>query len=318
MSGIEDLVESARNGSRPALARLLSLAERGGSAVYELEDCLEPLVGGAWTIGITGPPGAGKSTLINALLPTTLDAMTRAAVLAVDPSSPFSSGAILGDRVRMCGGDLGESVFIRSMASRGDVGGLARAASTCIRLFDAAHWPVVLVETLGIGQVELDIMDLVDTVVVVLNPGWGDTFQANKAGLTEAGDIFVINKADRPGAEQTRKDLQNSLSLLAKGPQPKIIETVATQPRGLDQLWPTIMQHKQMLEDGGELEAIRRKRRLRIIHKTLRQQTNRVLDQVLRSEEATSLVENLTLGQIDMQSTVTRVLRLLAKQPPSA
>lgn len=313
MSDIEVLVESARNGSRPALARLLSLAERGGAPVFELEDCLQPLVGNAWTVGITGPPGAGKSTLINALLPVARDAVARAAVLAVDPSSPFSNGAILGDRVRMRGGELGESVFIRSMASRGDVGGLARAASTCIRVFDAARWPVVLVETLGIGQVELDIMDLADTVIVVLNPGWGDTFQANKAGLTEAGDIFVINKADRPGTEQTKKDLQNSLALLDKNPQPVILETVATEPSGVNQLWAAINQHKHRLESSGQVEAARQAKRLRIVHKTIKQQANRALDEVLASEQAAALVRGLTLGQLDMQSTVSQVINLLTK-----
>ena len=317
MSDIEDLVESARNGSRPALARLLSLAERGGAPVFELEDCLQPLVGNAWTVGITGPPGAGKSTLINALLPVAREAVAKAAVLAVDPSSPFSNGAILGDRVRMSGGDLGESVFIRSMASRGDVGGLARAASTCIRVFDAARWPVVLVETLGIGQVELDIMDLADTVIVVLNPGWGDTFQANKAGLTEAGDIFVINKADRPGTEQTKKDLQNSLALLAKNPQPPILETVATEPSGLNQLWEAINQHRDLLEAGGRLGAIRQSRRSRIIRKTIKEQANTALDSILKSEEAAGLIGQLTLGQLDMDATVQKILGMLAKADSS-
>ena len=311
MSEISDLVAAAAGGERQALARLLSIAERGDARVLEIEDLIAPLVGQAWIIGVTGPPGAGKSTLINGLLPLTQQSEGRAAVLAVDPSSPFSNGAILGDRVRMQGGRYGADVFIRSMASRGEAGGLARAASTCVRLFDAAHWPVVIIETLGIGQVELDIMNLADTVVVVLNPGWGDSFQANKAGLTEAADIFVINKADRQGVEQTRKDLLDSLSLLPSGHRPPILTTVATADEGLEELWAAIESHRAAVTGSGNLQALRDERRRTIVRKTIREQLTQVVDELLDGKEAEQLLSGATLGELEISSTVQKLLATL-------
>ena len=321
MTGIGELVEAAAGGERHALARLLSIAERGDSRVLEIEDLIAPLVGRAWVIGITGPPGAGKSTLINGLLPLAQTAEGRAAVVAVDPSSPFSDGAILGDRVRMQGGQYGADVFIRSMASRGEAGGLARAASTCVRLFDAAGWPVVIIETLGIGQVELDIMDLADTVLVVLNPGWGDSFQANKAGLTEAADIFVINKADRDGVEQTRKDLLDSLSLLPSGHRPPNLATVATTGQGMGELWSAIEDHRARIASDGNLQALRDTRRRRIVRKTIRDQLTHVVDELLDSAAAEKLLAGATLGELEISGTVQKLLALMAacpgnRQPP--
>ena len=312
MSEIGELVAAALDGKREALARLLSIAERGGAAVLEIEERIRPRVGGAWVVGVTGPPGAGKSTLINALLPHAQAAMGKAAVLAVDPSSPFSSGAILGDRVRMQGRTFGPSVFIRSMASRGEMGGLARAASTCVRLFDACGWPVVIVETLGIGQVELDIMDLADSVVVVLNPGWGDTIQANKAGLTEAGDVFVINKADKPGAQQTRKDLLESLALLAKEPKPEIVETVATASEGVGALWQAIEAQRSLLMDSTEMSDRRALRHRRLVKKTIAHQIEHSIARLLASERGERLIADASLGEIDLSRTIAQVLAILS------
>ena len=313
MSEIRELVAAALDGKREALARLLSIAERGGTGVLEIEKLIAPRVGRAWVIGVTGPPGAGKSTLINALLPHARSAFGRAAVLAVDPSSPFSSGAILGDRVRMQGQQLGPSVFIRSMASRGEMGGLARAASTCVRLFDACGWPVVIVETLGIGQVELDIMDLADTVVVVLNPGWGDTIQANKAGLTEAGDLFVINKADKPGAQQTRKDLLESLALLAKERKPDIVDTGATGGEGLEALWQAIEAQRGLLAGSTELNDRRALRHRRLVKKTIAHQIEHSIARLLGSERGERLLADASLGEIDLSRTIADVLALVAQ-----
>jgi len=312
LSEIGELVAAALNGKREALARLLSIAERGGAAVLEIEERIAPRVGSAWVVGVTGPPGAGKSTLINALLPHAQAAMGKAAVLAVDPSSPFSNGAILGDRVRMQGRTIGPSVFIRSMASRGEMGGLARAASTCVRLFDACGWPVVIVETLGIGQVELDIMDLADTVVVVLNPGWGDTIQANKAGLTEAGDVFVINKADKPGAQQTRKDLLESLALLAKERKPEIVETVATGGEGLDALWQAIEAQRSLLADSTELNDRRTLRQRRLVKKTIAHQIEHSIARLLASDRGERLIADASLGEVDLSRTIAQVLAMLS------
>lgn len=311
MSDISALVERAIHGDRGSLARLLSVAEASGNTLLEIEQHLSQYVGKAHIIGITGPPGAGKSTLINRLIPIAAEQAGGVAVLAVDPSSPFSQGAILGDRIRMQGGQFGNSVFIRSMASRGEAGGLARAASTSVRLFDACHWPVVIIETLGIGQVELDIMNLADTVLVVLNPGWGDSIQANKAGLTEAGDLFVINKADKPGVEQTRRDLLESLALLPSGKAPDIVETVATENEGIKVLWESLTSHHTQLKTAGELNARRIHKRRKVVEKLISDKLSESLDDVFRSTAGDQLLSDTSAGEIDLQQTIKKLLALM-------
>ena len=215
------LFDAARSGNPTALARLLSFIERGGKAARQVAavayhaSCRE-----AYTVGLTGAPGAGKSTLTGdrlieprALASAGLDRPGRVAVLAIDPSSPFSGGAILGDRVRMQNHALDDKVYIRSMATRGHLGGLAVAVPDAVRVLSAVGVPVVLVETVGVGQQEVEVAAATDTTVVVVNPGWGDAIQANKAGLLEIADLFVINKADRPGVAETRRDLERMLDL---------------------------------------------------------------------------------------------------------
>ena len=199
----DELVAATRAGDRSALARLLSLVERGGDAGRSVGRALHGQRGDAYTVGITGAPGAGKSTLTNALVDLLRRRDERVAVLAIDPSSPFSGGAILGDRVRMGDHALDDGVFIRSMATRGHLGGLAVAAPEAVRVLTAAGYPWVLLETVGVGQVEVEVVGQADTTLVVVNPGWGDAVQANKAGLMEIADVFVVNKADRPGAAET-------------------------------------------------------------------------------------------------------------------
>ena len=239
--GPADLFAAAGNGDRAAKARLLSLVERGGEAAREVGRLAAPLAGDAYTIGLTGAPGSGKSTLTSALIAHLRSLGEEVAVLAVDPSSPFTGGAILGDRVRMQDHATDAGVFIRSMATRGHLGGLSLATPEAIRLLDALGHCWILVETVGVGQVEVEVAGKADTTVVVVNPGWGDSVQANKAGLMEVADVFVINKADRPGVQETRRDLQQMLELSGEGAeaanagwQVPIIATVASSGESVD------------------------------------------------------------------------------------
>ena len=264
-STVAELFEAARGGDRGALARLLSFVERGGVEARDVSRLSYPLSGGGYTVGLTGAPGAGKSTLTSAAIGHLRAQHEEVAVLAIDPSSPFTGGAILGDRVRMQDHATDPGVFIRSMATRGHLGGLSLATPEAARLLDAIgrHW--ILVETVGVGQVEVEVAGKADTTVVVVNPGWGDAVQANKAGLMEIADVFVINKADRKGVEDTRRDLEQMLELsdLAhEAWRPPIIPVVATERKGVPELWDTVLAHRAFIEANGEL-ARRREYRLR-------------------------------------------------------
>jgi LAO/AO transport system kinase len=257
------LLDAARAGDRGALARLLSLVESGGEPARAVGRAAHPRGGVAYTVGITGAPGSGKSTLTSALIGELRGEGHELAVLAIDPSSPFSGGAILGDRVRMGDHALDPGVFIRSMATRGHLGGLSLAAPEAIRVIDAAGRDPVLVETVGVGQVEVEIVGEADTTIVVLNPGWGDAVQANKAGLMEIADVFVVNKADRPGLADTVRDVEQMLDLAEPdGWRPPVVATTATTGEGVAQLRAAIGAHRAHLERTGGLEA-RRQRRLR-------------------------------------------------------
>lgn len=257
---VESLFELARGGDRGALARLLSLVERGGAEAREIGRIVYPASGGGYTVGLTGAPGAGKSTLTSALIGHLRSGGEQVAVLAIDPSSPFTGGAILGDRVRMQDHATDPGVFIRSMATRGHLGGLSLATPEAVRLLDAVGRRWILVETVGVGQVEVEIAGKADTTVVVVNPGWGDSVQANKAGLMEIADIFVINKADRKGVEETRRDLEQMLELGDLGSdawRPPIVSVVATEGKGIESLWASVLSHRQFIESNGELSRRR-------------------------------------------------------------
>ena len=259
------LFASAVNGDRGSLARLLSLIERGGDDARTIGRLTYPKSGNAYTVGITGAPGAGKSTLTSAVIGHLRAQDLNVAVLAIDPSSPFTGGAILGDRVRMQDHSTDTGVFIRSMATRGHLGGLSLATTEAIRLLDAVGCPWILVETVGVGQVEVEIAGKADTTIVVVNPGWGDAVQANKAGLMEIADIFVINKADRKGADETRLDLEQMLDLsdLAHDAwRPPILQTTATSGEGVEELWNVVAQHREHSTTTGLLQR-RRSFRLR-------------------------------------------------------
>lgn len=261
----EELLESASGGAagdRRALARLLSVVERGGPPARALGRLTYARAGAAYSVGLTGAPGAGKSTLTGRLVTEALATTGEpVAVLAIDPSSPLSGGAILGDRVRMQDHALDERVFIRSMATRGHLGGLAAAVPDAARVLDACGWPLVLVETVGVGQVEVEVAGTCDTIVVVVNPGWGDAVQANKAGLLEVADVLVINKADRPGVRETRRDLQHMLALTGQMEwTPPIVETVGSTGEGVAELLGAITAHREHLATSGGLAARRARR----------------------------------------------------------
>jgi LAO/AO transport system kinase len=222
---------------------------------------LHPRTGNAWSIGITGAPGAGKSTLTDQLVARLRATGEEVGVLAVDPTSPFSGGAILGDRVRMQSHTTDPGVFIRSMATRGHLGGLALATPQAVRVLDAVGKAWIVIETVGVGQVEVEIAGHADTTVVVVNPGWGDSVQTAKAGLMEIADVFVVNKADRPGAAETQSDLVGMLELSSRRAwRPPIVRTVATTGDGVDELFDAIAAHRAHLEETGDADARRRAR----------------------------------------------------------
>ncbi len=252
-----DLFIAARSGDRSALARLLSMVERGGDDARSVSTVTHALAGSATTIGITGAPGAGKSTLTSALVRQMRSGQATVGVLAIDPSSPFTGGAILGDRVRMDEHALDADVFIRSMATRGHLGGLAVAVPDAARGLDAVGLEWIVIETVGVGQVEVEIADEADTTVVVVNPGWGDTVQANKAGLMEIADIFVVNKADRAGVDDTVADLERMLALRSPSWRPPVIRTIATDGTGVGELWSAIGEHVSWSRASGEFERRR-------------------------------------------------------------
>lgn len=271
---VADLVEAARGGpdhpgSTRAVARLITLVEEapaaGGEALRQVMAALAPYAGHAHVVGITGAPGVGKSTTTSALVTQLRASGRRVGVLAVDPSSPFSGGALLGDRIRMSHHATDAGVFIRSMASRGHLGGLAWTTPQALRVLDAAGFDVVVIETVGVGQSEVEIAALADTTLVLLAPGMGDGIQAAKAGILEIGDLYVVNKADRDGADAVRRDLRGMLALADRREdawRPPILKTVAQDGTGLPEVVEALDDHRSWLASTGELER-RRTRRAR-------------------------------------------------------
>jgi LAO/AO transport system kinase len=260
---VPTLVAKAREGDPRAVARLISLVENGDPALAEVAATLAPHTGQAQVVGLTGSPGVGKSTTTNELVRALRKAGRRVGVLAVDPSSPFTGGAILGDRVRMQEHTTDPGVYIRSMSSRGQLGGLAAATPQAVRVLEGAGCDVILVETVGVGQAEVEIASLADTTLVLLAPGMGDAIQAVKAGVLEIADVFVINKADRPGADATYRDIQGMLGLGERNAgdwRPQVVRATAVRGEGIDDVQAAIEKHREWLTATGNLR-LRRERR---------------------------------------------------------
>ncbi|MEX0673424.1 MAG: methylmalonyl Co-A mutase-associated GTPase MeaB [Gaiellaceae bacterium] len=256
----ETLVAGVREGDSRALARAISLVENGDPLSYELVRALYPETGGAYSIGITGPPGVGKSTLIAALVRHVREQERTVGVISVDPSSPFTQGALLGDRIRLSDHFLDEGVFIRSMGTRGHQGGLAETTLQALLVLDAAGKDIVFLETVGAGQSEVEVIAVADTIVLVLMPGSGDSVQALKAGIMEIPDVIAVNKLDHPAAKTMVNEVRQVLSLDKERQwRPPIVLTEAVRGEGVPELWEQIEAHRAFLEADGALEERRRR-----------------------------------------------------------
>ena len=295
---VGSLVEEVLARDRRAVARAISLVEDGSPDLPALSAGIFPRTGSAATVGLTGAPGVGKSTIATELVRAGRDAGERMAVLAVDPTSPFTGGALLGDRVRMQEHATDPDVFIRSMATRGHLGGMALAAPEAVRILDAAGYGRVLIETVGVGQSEVEVAAQADTTVVVLAPGWGDAVQMAKAGILEVADVFVVNKADRDGANETIRELKQMLHLgAARDWGPPVLPTVAAERGGIEELRAAIDEHREHLEAAGELAERRRERLVREVELLAAERFRAQASRALAADE--ELAEDLVARRTD-------------------
>jgi LAO/AO transport system kinase len=307
---LDSLTARVLAGERRAVARIISLVEDGGDEIGRIMSDLYPHTGKAYSVGVTGAPGAGKSSLVERLVTRARAERRKVGVLAVDPSSPFSGGALLGDRVRMQNHATDGDVFIRSMASRGHLGGISLATPEAVRVLDAAGSDIVIIETVGVGQAEVEITDACDTTVVVVTPGWGDAVQAAKAGLMEIADVFVVNKADRPGVRETVRELRQILDLAPSDWRPEIVETVATKGEGTDELWAAIGKHRRHQEANGLLEARRRRRLEREIREIVAERSRRRVD-AEAGQFLSELTREVAARRLDPYVAATKLMKSL-------
>lgn len=319
-----DLVRRMLDGDRLALARLITRVENRASDVPDIMRAVHPRTGRAYVLGITGPPGAGKSTLVDRVTVRLRAEKQPVGVIAVDPSSPFTGGAVLGDRIRMQTHTLDPDVFIRSMATRGSLGGLARATGDVIKLMDAFGFPWIIIETVGVGQTELDIIRQVDTTVVALVPESGDSIQAMKAGLMEVADVFVVNKADRDGAHALMAELRFSVHLhYTSGGAPKdvdwevpVLAAQAANDVGIDELIGQVKRHRAVLEQAGALETRRQARRRAELEALLVEEfTAQVTARVQNDAALGATIEAVTAGRLDPYSAVAEILSQTLRRP---
>jgi GTPase len=317
MINLRELVSRARAGEPRAVAQLISLVEDGSSDLRSVAGALAPHTGRARVLGLTGPPGVGKSTTTSALIAAFRKQGKRIGVLAIDPSSPFSGGALLGDRIRMHDHTTDPSVFIRSMATRGHLGGLAWATPQAVRVLDAAGFDLVLIETVGVGQSEVDIVALADTTLVLLAPGMGDGIQAAKAGILEVADVFVVNKADRDGAEQTVRELRHLISLGRReigtpSWRAPIVPTVATVGDGIDEVVAAIEAHHAWLVDTGSLEERRTRRAVGEIEAIAVRALRSRLADVPGGDALDRLAKQVVAGELDPYSAADALIATIA------
>jgi len=313
---VADLVARARDGQARAVARLISLVEDASPQLREVAAALAPYAGDAQVIGLTGPPGVGKSTSTAALVSAYRAAGHRVGVLAIDPSSPFSGGALLGDRIRMQIHATDPGVFIRSMATRGHLGGLSWAAPQALRVLDAAGYDVILIETVGVGQSEVDVVSLADTTVVLVAPGMGDGIQAAKAGILEIADVFVVNKADRDGADRAARELKHMISLGSRelgGPswRPPVVRTVADRGEGITEVIEAIGAHRDWMVAHGQLERGRLHRAHTEVEAIAVQTLRERLGGLDGSSALTTLARQVADGEIDPYAAADELVSTL-------